>query len=51
MPSVSEKQQHFMQMVLATKCGAMKNPSPAIKKAAKSMTEKSAREFATKRKK
>jgi hypothetical protein len=49
-PAKSSKQQHFMQMVMATKHGDMKNPSPGMKKAAKSMTEKQVKDFMVKKK-
>ena len=50
MPSVSKSQQKFMAMVLAAKRGK-KAASPAVAKAAKSISAKSAEEFAsTKRK-
>lgn len=49
MPAKSEKQRRFMGMVYAAKKGG-KAASPAVAKAAKSMTKKQAKEFATKKK-
>jgi hypothetical protein len=50
MPAKSQASQKFMGMVLEAKRTG-KSASPAVAKAAKSMTEKSARDFAsTKRK-
>jgi len=46
MPAVSKKQQRFMGMALATKRGDMKSASPAVKKAAKSMTGKQLKKYA-----
>jgi hypothetical protein len=46
MPAVSKKQQKFMGMALATKRGEMKGGSPALKKAAKSMTTKEIKKYA-----
>lgn len=46
MPAVSKKQQRFMGMALATKRGEMKGASPALKKAAKSMSGKELKKFA-----
>lgn len=48
MPAKSEKQRKFMGQVYATKKGKLKNPSSAVKKAAKGMTRKQARDFAKK---
>lgn len=45
--AVSQAQQKFMGMVHAYKKGEMKNASPAIKKAAASMTSKEAKKFAS----
>ena len=45
-PSVSRSQQKFMGMVLAKKRGKI-NGSPEVKKAASSMSTKSAKEFAS----
>lgn len=47
MPAVSRKQQQFMGMALATKRGEMKGASPALKKAAKSMTGKELKKYAS----
>ena len=44
--SVSRAQQRFMGMVRAEQEGKMKNASPAVKKAAKSMTAQQAHDFA-----
>ena len=49
MPSVSSSQKRFMAMVLAAKRGK-KPVSKAVGKAAKSMSAKSAKHFASKRK-
>jgi len=46
MPSKSKKQQRFMGMVHAAQKGELKDPSPEIKKAAKSMKKKDAEDFA-----
>lgn len=46
MPAKSKAQQKFMGMVLATKRGEMKGASPAVKKAAKSMSASSAKKYA-----
>lgn len=46
MPATSKKQQRFMGMALATKRGEMKGASPALKKAAKSMTSKELKKYA-----
>lgn len=51
MPSESQAQQRFFGMVHATQKGDIKAPSTAVAKAAKSMSKKSAKDFAsTKRK-
>jgi hypothetical protein len=47
MPARSQKQQRFMGMVEAAKEGKLKNPSPAIEKAAHSMTTKQVDDFAS----
>ncbi len=47
MPAKSKAQQKFMGMVLAAKRGQLKNPSSAVKKAAGSMSAKSAEDFAS----
>lgn len=47
MPAKSKAQQKFMGMVLAAKRGQLKNPSSAVKKAAGSMSAKSAKDFAS----
>jgi len=47
MPSKSKSQQRFMGMVHAYKKGELKNASPEVKKVAKSMTKKSAHDFAS----
>lgn len=47
MPSQSKSQQHLMGMVHAVQTGKMKSPSKKISKLAKSMTKKSAKEFAS----
>lgn len=44
--AVSKAQQKFMAMVYAKKKGEMKDASPEVEKAAKSMTKKEARDFA-----
>lgn len=49
MPSVSDKQQTFMRMVLAYKHGKLKDASPEIKKAAESMDEDTVHDFADKK--
>lgn len=46
MPAVSVAQQHFMGMVHAAQKGTLKSPSPAVARAAKSMTKSDARDFA-----
>jgi Protein of unknwon function (DUF3008) len=47
MPSVSKAQQRFMGMVHAAQKGEMDNPSPEVEKAADSMTDKAAKDFAS----
>jgi len=47
MPSVSKAQQRFMGMVHATQKGDMENPSPEVQKAADSMSDKDAKDFAS----
>ena len=47
MPSKSKKQQRFMGMVHAEQKGDLKDASPEVKKAAKSMKKKDAKDFAT----
>jgi hypothetical protein len=47
MPSVSKAQQRFMGMVHATQKGDMENPSPEVEKAADSMSDKDAKDFAS----
>lgn len=47
-PAASEKQRRFMAMVLAHKRGKIKKPSKKVMLASRSMSEKSARDFATK---
>jgi len=52
MPAKSKSQQKFMGMVRAAQKGDLKNPSPEVKKAAKSMKKKDVKDFAgTKHKK
>lgn len=46
MPAKSKSQQHFMGMVYAFKKGELKDAPESVKKAAKSMTKKSAKDFA-----
>jgi hypothetical protein len=46
MPSVSKAQQRFMGMVHAAQKGDMENPSPEVSKAADSMSDKDAKDFA-----
>ncbi len=48
MPSVSDKQRRFFGMVLAAKRGELKNPSSEVSKAAGSITEQGASDFASK---
>jgi hypothetical protein len=45
--SVSKAQQKFMGMVHADQKGELENPSPAVKKAASSMTDKAATDYAS----
>ena len=47
MPAVSKAQQKFMGMVHATQKGDMKSPSPEVSKAADSMSDKDAKDFAS----
>jgi len=47
MPSVSKAQQRFMGMVHATQKGDMDSPSPEVSKAANSMSDKDAKDFAS----
>jgi hypothetical protein len=47
MPAVSKAQQRFMGMVHAAQKGDMKNPSPEIEKAADSISDKDAKDFAS----
>ena len=47
MPAVSKAQQKFMGMVHAAQKGDMKNPSPEVAKAADSMSDKDAKDFAS----
>ena len=47
MPAVSKAQQRFMGMVHATQKGDMENPSPEVSKAANSMSDKDAKDFAS----
>jgi hypothetical protein len=47
MPSVSKAQQRFMGMVHAAQKGDMENPSPEVEKAADSMSDKDAKDFAS----
>jgi hypothetical protein len=47
MPAVSKAQQKFMGMVHATQKGDMENPSPEVEKAADSMSDKDAKDFAS----
>ena len=47
MPAVSKAQQRFMGMVHATQKGDMDAPSPAVSKAANSMSDKDAKDFAS----
>jgi len=46
MPSVSKKQQRFMGMVHAAQKGKLKNPSPEVRKVAKSIDPEDATHFA-----
>jgi hypothetical protein len=47
MPAQSKAQQRFMGMVHAAQKGDMENPSPEIEKAADSMSDKDAKDFAS----
>jgi hypothetical protein len=47
MPAKSKAQQRFMGMVHAAQKGDMENPSPEVSKAADSMTDKDAKDFAS----
>jgi hypothetical protein len=47
MPSQSKAQQRFMGMVHAAQKGDMENPSPEVSKAADSMSDKDAKDFAS----
>jgi hypothetical protein len=47
MPAVSKAQQKFMGMVHATQKGDMESPSPEVSKAADSMSDKDAKDFAS----
>jgi hypothetical protein len=47
MPAVSKAQQKFMGMVHAAQKGDMENPSPEVQKAADSMSDKDAKDFAS----
>jgi hypothetical protein len=47
MPAVSKAQQRFMGMVRAAQKGDMENPSPEVSKAADSMSDKDAKDFAS----
>ena len=47
MPAVSKAQQKFMGMVHATQKGDMEAPSPEVAKAASSMSDKDAKDFAS----
>jgi hypothetical protein len=47
MPAQSKAQQRFMGMVHAAQKGDLENPSPEVEKAADSMTDKAARDFAS----
>ena len=47
MPAVSKAQQKFMGMVHATQTGDMESPSPEVSKAADSMSDKDAKDFAS----
>jgi len=47
MPAVSKAQQRFMGMVHAAQKGDMENPSPEVTKAADSMSDKDAKDFAS----
>jgi hypothetical protein len=47
MPAVSKAQQRFMGMVHAAQKGDIENPSPEVEKAADSMSDKDAKDFAS----
>ena len=47
MPAVSKAQQRFMGMVHAAQKGDMENPSPEVAKAADSISDKDAKDFAS----
>jgi hypothetical protein len=47
MPAQSKAQQRFMGMVHAAQKGDLENPSPEVEKAADSMTDKAAKDFAS----
>lgn len=47
MPAKSKAQQKFFGMVRAAQKGELKNPSKAVAKAAKSMSKKSVKDFAS----
>ena len=47
MPAVSKAQQKFMGMVHAAQKGDIENPSPEVSKAADSMSDKDAKDFAS----
>jgi hypothetical protein len=47
MPAVSKAQQRFMGMVHATQKGDIDSPSPEVEKAADSMSDKDAKDFAS----
>jgi hypothetical protein len=47
MPAVSKAQQRFMGMVHAAQKGDIENPSPEVQKAADSMSDKDAKDFAS----
>ena len=47
MPAVSKAQQRFMGMVHAAQKGDMENPSPEVEKAADSMSDTDAKDFAS----
>ncbi len=47
MPAISKAQQRFMGMVHAAQKGDMENPSPEVAKAADSMSDTDAKDFAS----
>ena len=47
MPAKSKKQQRFMGMVHAAQKGDLKNPTAEVKKVAKNMKKKDAKDFAS----